>query len=68
MQYSKQKALDILGWIAERLTERTTYFGLAALIGAAGIKLSPDLGASLVAVGMSVSGLVLVLLKDKPVA
>lgn len=55
---------NILSFIAERLTERSTWVGLIGLATAAGAVVSPDTANAIITVGMTVAGAVGVLTKD----
>ena len=52
-------------WIKERLAEPSTYQGAAALAGAVGVALSPEMFEAIVALVTSVVGLVQIAKKEK---
>jgi len=54
-----------MGYIIDRLKEASTWRGLAALVTAFGVTLSPELSDAIVAAGLGVIGLIAVLFKDK---
>ena len=54
----------IIDWVLARAQERTTWYGLASLLSAIGIAISPELQTAVVQVGLSVSGLVLIWKKE----
>ena len=54
-------------WIKERLAEPSTYQGFAALTGAIGIALSPEMFEAIVALVTSIVGLVQIAKKEKAV-
>ena len=55
----------ILEWTLARAQERSTWLGAVLLLSSFGVSVSPELQAALVQVGLAVSGLVLVLIKDR---
>lgn len=48
----------MIDWLLNRLRENSTWRGLILLLTAAGVKLTPELQDSIVAVGLSVVGLI----------
>lgn len=58
-----------MNWVRARLSEQSTWSGLAKLAGVAGgmlgFSVSPELAASIVAVGVALSGLINVLWPEK---
>ncbi len=56
--------MKILNWLINRFGEASTYRGLAALGMALGIKLDPAQWDSIMALGLSVIGLINVFKKD----
>jgi hypothetical protein len=54
-----------MNYILERLSEPSTWRGLALIAAAAGLKINPELENSIIAVGMASSGLIGALAKDK---
>lgn len=55
----------VVSWLADRLQEKSTYVGLAALLGALGFALAPDAVSHYANVGLAVGGLLSILVKDK---
>jgi hypothetical protein len=55
----------ILDWALKRAQERNTWLGAVLLLSSLGVSVSPELQAAIVQVGLAVSGLVLVLIKDR---
>ena len=51
--------MQILKWVAERATERTTWIGLAVLLSACGINIAPELSETIATAGVGVGGLIL---------
>ena len=52
-------------YILDRLSEASTWRGIIGLVTAAGVGINPDMVAGIVTVGMSLSGMVGALVKDK---
>lgn len=52
-------------WLVNRMKEGSTWRGVVMLLTAAGLTLSPDQAAAIIAAGMSVSGLIGVFWKEK---
>ncbi len=52
-------------YIFNRLTERSTWLGVIALVTACGVQLETALAEQIIAVGMAVAGLVGIATKDK---
>lgn len=57
--------MNFATWLLDRLKEPSTYFGLTAMLSAAGYALDPNLVKEIATAGVGVSGLVLFLLKEK---
>lgn len=55
----------VLSWLADRLSEKSTYLGIGLLLAAGGLSLAPDLSSALVNLGIAVAGVLAVLIKDK---
>lgn len=55
----------MLDYIKARLAEPSTWRGIVALITAAGVQLSPDQVAAIVALGLAIMGAVGAFLPDK---
>ena len=51
-------------FIIKRLKERSTWIGLAGLLSALGVVVSPELTEAIVTAGIAVGGLIMVLTKD----
>lgn len=49
---------DVQAWWIDRLKERSTWFGLLSLLGAAGMVISPEMSEYIIAIGMAVGGIV----------
>lgn len=56
---------DMITYIIQRLTERSTWLGLIGLVTAAGVTVEEQMAEQLIAAGMAVAGLVGVLTKDR---
>lgn len=54
----------MLKWVLDRAKERSTWIGLASVLAAAGVALSPELKEAIIATGIAVAGLVAVITKD----
>src|SRR3954470_9485863 len=54
----------ILDWALERAQERSTWLGAVLLLSSFGVAVSPELQAAIIQVGLAVSGLLLVLIKN----
>jgi len=53
-------------WIMERLSEKSTYISLFALLGTvAGINIAPDLKEAIITVALSILGLVGIITREK---
>lgn len=52
-------------WIIARLQEPTTWGGIASLLTLVGVTVSPDLQEEIIAVGLSIGGLLMVFLREK---
>lgn len=55
----------MLQFILERGKEASTWRGLVAIVTAAGVTLSPELGEAIVALGLAVIGIIGVVTADK---
>ena len=51
-------------WILDRLKEKSTWAGILAVVAAAGVTLNPELKDAIVAAGVSIAGLVAVIVKE----
>jgi len=49
---------EVLNWLVARLGEQSTWRGLIGLVTAAGVAITPEQTAAIVAVGMAAIGLV----------
>jgi len=54
-----------LNWALARAQEKSTWVGLASMLSGLGVTMSPDLQATVAEIGLAVSGLVLVLTKER---
>ena len=54
-----------MNWILERLKEKTTWLGLFTILATFGISIAPELKEAIISTGLSIVGLVLVLVKEK---
>ncbi len=54
-----------LDWALARAQERSTWVGLASLLSGLGVAMSPDLQAAVAEIGLAVSGLVLILTRER---
>jgi hypothetical protein len=55
----------VLDWVLARAQERSTWLGVTALLSSLGVAISPELQSVIVQAGLAVSGLVLVMSKDR---
>ena len=55
---------NIAKWFVDRAKEKTTWYGIVALISAAGIAISPELKESVAVAGMAIAGLLATITKD----
>ena len=55
---------NVLKFVLDRAKERSTWIGLVSIATAAGFVLRPDVQEAVIAVGISVAGLILTLTKD----
>lgn len=55
----------MLTWLMDRLKEPSTYVGLTTVLTAAGVALAPELQEAIVTTGVSIGGLIAILLKEK---
>jgi hypothetical protein len=56
--------MKALSYVANRLKEPSTWAGLGTALTGAGVYIRPDLWQEIMGVGMTVSGLIAVLLKE----
>jgi len=54
----------ILKWILDRLSERTTWIGLTAILTSTGAVISPELQGAIISTGISVAGLIAIITKE----
>jgi hypothetical protein len=54
-----------MNWLILRLSEPSTWRGIIGLLTALGIKISPDLQNSIIAAGLSLMGLINILIAEK---
>lgn len=57
--------MKILDWVIARLSEKTTWYGVTALLTAAGVAVSPELKEAIGLAGVAVAGLIAVVTKEK---
>lgn len=55
-----------MNYLLARLSEKSTWAGLAAVLAGVGYAVRPDLWESIVAIGVAVAGLGMTLTADKP--
>jgi hypothetical protein len=55
----------LFDWALARAQERSTWVGIASLLSSVGVVVSPELRGAATEVGLAVSGLVLVLTKER---
>lgn len=55
----------MLDWIIARLKEPTTWIGILGLFTAAGINLAPEMSNLIVTAGVSLGGVLAIVLKEK---
>ena len=53
-----------MNWLLERLKEENTWRGLVLLATAAGVKLDPERGEAIIALGLAIVGFINVMRKD----
>jgi hypothetical protein len=56
---------ELLNWVLNRLSEKSTWLGIVGLCSAFGVYISPDLGEAIATAGLAVGAAVAVLVKDK---
>ncbi len=52
-------------YLLERLTERSTWIGITAVISGAGISIAPELTNSVISMGMGVAGIISMVTRDQ---
>ena len=57
--------MNLIGWITDRLRERSTWLGLVSLLTALGIGLTPEQTEAIAAAGVALAGLIAIFTKDK---
>ncbi len=55
----------LFDWALARAQEKSTWIGIASLLSSAGVAVSPELREAATELGLAVSGLVLVLTKER---
>jgi len=58
---------SVVSWLADRLSEKSTYVGLGLLVASLGIHLAPDAVSQYSNIGLALGGLLAVVVKDKNV-
>ena len=58
---------SVFNWLGSRLSERSSWLGLTAILTSVGVSLSPDLQDAIIQIGISVAGLITFLTRDKTV-
>ena len=53
-------------WIIDRLNEASTWRGIVGLLTAAGVAVSPDMSAQIIATGLALMGVINVFRKEHP--
>ena len=53
-------------WILDRLNEASTWRGIVGLLTAAGVAVSPDMSAQIIATGLALMGVINVFRKEHP--
>jgi hypothetical protein len=56
-----------MNWLLDRLKEESTWRGIVLLVTALGVKLDPERGEAIIALGLAVVGLINVLRKEPTV-
>jgi len=56
---------NFLKWVADRLSERSTWLGITGLATAAGLNANPDQVQAVTTLGVAIAGAVLTFTKDK---
>lgn len=54
-----------VSWVFDRLREPSTWYGLSVILVSVGINVDPELWKEITSAGVAVSGLVLVITKEK---
>jgi len=54
-----------MDYILQRLKEKTTWLGFLALVSAFGVAIKPELAESIATTGMSIAGLIMVIVKEE---
>jgi hypothetical protein len=54
-----------MNWLLDRLKEQSTWRGIVLLVTAFGVKLDPERGEAIIALGLAVVGLINVLRKER---
>ena len=52
-------------WLLERLQEKTTWYGLTAIVTSAGVSLDPNISKEVISTGVAIAGLISVVTKEK---
>lgn len=55
----------MLEWLYARLKEPTTYAGLVTILTAAGVTLAPELKEAIITAGVSIGGLIAIIMQEK---
>jgi hypothetical protein len=55
---------NFIKWIIERISEKSTWYGIIATVSALGFAISPDLKESITVAGVAVAGLISTITKE----
>jgi esterase/lipase len=55
----------MIDWLVARLKEPTTWVGITTMLTAAGVSLAPELAESIITAGVSLGGVLAIVLKEK---
>jgi alpha-L-fucosidase len=56
---------ELLNWVLNRLSEKSTWVGVVGILSAFGVYVSPDLGEAIAAAGLAITGVIAFVVKDK---
>ena len=49
---------NVLNWLVDRIKEKTTWYGIVALVSAVGVTISPDLKEAIATAGIAIAGVI----------
>jgi hypothetical protein len=56
---------ELLNWVLNRLSEKSTWLGIVGILSAFGVYVSPDLGEAIATAGLAVGSAIALFIKDK---